>query len=49
MTTDIDSNALAGSGTGGMQAFSPCPLAMDALGSDDMSACGRAATRGGGS
>ena len=49
MTTDIDSNALAGSGAGGMQAFSPCPLVLDPMGIDDMNACGRAAARGGGS
>ena len=50
MTTDIDSNALAGSGAGGMQAFSLCPFAaMDQMGIDDMSACGRAVARGGGS
>ena len=53
MTTDIDSNALAGSGAGGMRAFSPCPsAAVDRMGIDDMNACGRAArevnARGGG-
>ena len=50
MTTDIDSNTQAGSGAGGMQAFSPCPFAaVDQMGIDDMNACGRAAARGGGS
>lgn len=49
MTTDIDSNALASSGAGGRRAFSPCPLVLDSMGMDDMSACGRAAARGGGS
>ena len=52
MTTDIDSNALAGSSAGGMRAFSPCPVALDP-GIGDMNARGRAAfdvnARGGGS
>ena len=44
MTTDIASNALAGSGAGGMQAFTPCPsAAIDLMGIDEPNACGRAA------
>lgn len=50
MTSDLDCNALAVFGTGGMRAFSPClSVAANQMGIDDMNACGRVATRGGGS
>jgi len=51
MSIHDDTPALAGDGTGRTRPLAPCvpSFGVQALGIDDMKACGRADTRGGGS